>query len=161
MRFSCIRVLAGATLACLFQSRIFSCRAAGPVAGDRRQPVSGIKPRYQPAGTSCIYAGFGRSVAAHQRGEFRAAAGGQAADGTERISESAARPGLAGVSAFSDAGRVRRPVRSEQERPGSPDMLACGPGLMIEHLGEARNWIMFGETAGQIGRAFHITLRYY
>ena len=32
---------------------------------------------------------------------------------------------------------------------------------MIEHLGEARNWIMFGETAGQIGRAFHITLRYY
>ncbi len=34
-------------------------------------------------------------------------------------------------------------------------------GLTVEHVGEARNWIMFGGTAEQLGRAFHTSLRYY
>ena len=34
-------------------------------------------------------------------------------------------------------------------------------GFTIEHIGEARNWILFSGSAGQIARAFHTSLRYY
>ena len=140
----------------------FGCRARRSNHASRgRSPGAGAGRRGPPAGTAGLRPGrsSGRVAARPHRADDEAVvhAAGRARPPAGGPAES-----LVGeLSQVADAGGVRTALRAERERSLEGGGVADGGGIPGEGVGRARNFVVFGGTAGQVERSLRTPLHRY
>ena len=162
MRPCCIRVLAGVTLACLF-SPIFSFaeppdRLRAALDNNRRSVLHGnmnplARPEYARGLVDAERLISGVSLDLQPTAEQQAA--------LDMFLEAQRDPGSPDYQHFLTPEEFGDRFGISECDLARLTFWLTAQGLTIDHVGEARNWIMFSGTAGQIGRAFQTSLRYY